>query len=358
MAHIAGKDASLPILSQVLISTENGSLKLGATNLEIGITCFVRGKIEEEGTIAVDARVISEYVNLLPKEVVALESSTDNTVKLSCENYATTMRGINADDFPIIPSLEKENSVTCNASDLKKAIQNTIFATQFNESRPELSGVFIKVTPNESKLCMVATDAYRLAEQTISATPSSQEVFNVIVPLKTMQEVLRIIPDDGQSTITLSVSENQILFATENVELISKIVLGEYPDYKQILPTSWMTKVALDTQDLAKAIKASSIFSTKGINDVVLEFEGASDGKGTVKVSSSNATVGENVVVLNAEYQGEPNRVVLNYRYVIEGLQHLEGGKLDFSLVDSESPCTMRAKKDESYLYLVMPIKQ
>ena len=357
VAHIAGRDVNLPVLSNVLISAHDSVITLSATNLEIGITCQFRGKIEEEGQIALDAKVMSEYVSLLPREVVVIEVGEDKMAKVACQNYATKMRGIHAEEFPIVPTIDRTTSVCCKASEIKRGLQNTIFATQYNESRPELSGVFLHMQSEKGVLYLVATDAYRLAEQIITAESNVSNDLKVIIPLKTMQEVLRLLSDDVQ-TLTISMQDGQVLFATEQVELISKTILGEYPDYHQIIPSNWMTKIGVETAEFAKAVKASSIFATKGLNDVVLEFAPEEGGKGVMKVSASNATIGENVVTIPVEYTGEANRVVVNHRYLLEGLQHLGGAQLTMTVIDNESPCTLRTIDDEKYLYLVMPIRQ
>lgn len=353
-----GKESSLPILSTILLKTEDGSLSLNATNLEIGVHATVRGKIEQEGSIAIDAKTFTDYIGLLPKEKIQLEVSNEGVVLVICQNFSTKIRGVNPEDFPIIPQLEKQNAITCAVSDLKVAIASTIFTVAQNESRPELSGLLFHVDVKEEKLFLVGTDAYRLGEKSISIKNVPHEDCDVILPTRTLQEVLRIMQYGVGGTIEMYITDNHVLFVCEGVELFSKRIQGTYPDYTQIIPKQFTTTARVDRLELIQAIKASSIFSKAGMNDVQVSLAPVKEGRGTLSAYSSNATVGENKTTLDVQIEGEANEVLLNHKYLLDGLQTIQEDTLFFGVVDGTSPCVIKPTEAKDYLYLVMPIRQ
>ncbi len=355
-SHIAGKESGLPILTNVLLKAEGGLITLCSTNLEIGIQCRVRGKAEHDGSVALDARITSEYVSLLPKDRIDIEVSAESVASVQCGTFSTKMKGVVADDFPIIPTIEKKEQTVVKIADIKRAIQNVLFAVKYDESRPELSGVYMAIQ-EANTLVLAGTDAYRLAELTVPVTKNFAGTKEVIVPLRTLQELARILPDVSE-TVEIYIHDNQILFCTDEIDLISKTIAGQYPDYKQIIPQNHNTKAVIDIQELTKAVKSSSIFSRAGLNDVTLQFASVSEGKGSLTISASNTTVGEHTVVIPVKMEGGENSVVLNHRYLLDGLSRMQGDQISFAAIDSNSPCVIKSLEDESYLYLVMPIRQ
>ena len=354
--HLVNKNINLPILNNVLLEASEGSLKLSSTNLEIGISCVVRCKTDKPGSFTMDARLLADYINLLSNDQVNVELSENDFVKIACGNSRTKMKGINADDFPVIPKLEKENPYKVKVSEMKKAISQVIFAVSSSETRPEIGGVFVSFNKIEKgKLVMVGTDSYRLAEKKIAVTDNEKEQ-DVIVPLKTLQELLRILNNlkGDQEVLEIYVSDNQILFASDSVELISRLVEGQYPDYKQIIPQESKTKVIASTSEMTKAIKKVALFSKSGIFDIHLVFEAQ---KG-LTVNATNTQVGESSSDVDVEFSGETNDTTLNYRYLLDGLGNLDSPDVDVSLVDNNLPCMLKAKDKDDYLYIVMPIKQ
>jgi len=356
--YLTNKKINLPILNNVLIEAKEGGVKLSSTNLEIGISCKVRCKTEQEGVFTVDARLLSDYVNLLPNEQVNIELEKDDFLKVSCKNYQTKMKGIPADDFPVIPHIEKEKPFKVKVKDFKKAISQVVFAVASSENRQELSGVFLSFNKIEkNKLIMVGTDSYRLAEKTIDLTDNNDEK-EVIVPTKALQEVLRILNNIKESPdaddIEIYLSDNQILFTCDSVELISRLVEGQYPDYKQIIPKETKTSVIASTNELVKNIKTVALFSKTGIFDINLIF----DSKKGLVMKTTNIQLGESVSELDVEFTGADNETILNYRYLLDGLSNVDSDEVEVGLVDSNIPCLIRPKEKKDYLYIVMPIKQ
>lgn len=357
--HLVNKNINLPILNNVLLEAKDGALKLSSTNLEIGISCLVRCKVDKEGSFTVEGKLFSEYVSLLTNDQVSVELEPEDFLKITAPNSQTKIKGIAADDFPVIPQIEKQNPFKVNIKDFKKAISQVIFAVATSESRPEISGVLMSFNKLEAgKLILAATDSYRLAEKKIEVLENKDER-TVLVPMKTLQEVLRILTNlkDQVSTpelMSIFISENQILFTCDNIELISRLVEGEYPDYKQIIPKEAKTTIFAKTSELMKVVKTVALFSKTGIFDINLVFDPA---KGVI-IRATNAQTGESVSDLEVEFRGEMNETTVNYRYLLDGLNNIETDQVEVGLVDGNIPCLIKPKDAGDYLYIIMPIKQ
>ena len=352
VSHIAHRSASLPILNNVLIKIEEKTISLIATNLEIGVSYSLRGKAEVDGLVTVPARLFTDYVNLLPKEKINIAVEND-ILNVACSNYQTKINAQPASDFPLLPTLEKKTPLTVSVDELISGLKEALFAVSHSETRPEITGVLFKITPRE--LIIVATDSYRLAERKINLSKSLDEEREIIVPARTVQELLRILGGLGGEVeeILIYLTENQILFTCGQIELISRVIEGKYPDYQQIIPKGVDTKIIVNTDELMRVIKAASLFSKTGINDVNLE---CSDGE--LVVSSASSQAGENMVKLPVEIEGEKNSIVLNFRYFLDGLQNMDTKEVELEIVDKNTPCLLKPKGKKDYLYIVMPIKQ
>lgn len=366
-SHISFKSLNLPILNNILIQVEKNTIKFLATNLEIGVSCSIRGKIEKEGSYTVGGKLLSDYINLLPKEKIELElmeekNNSTSYLNIHCNNYLTKIKGISASEFPLIPKIERKNPYICNINNLRESISQVIFAVSLNEARPEISGVFMNFS--KDSLVFAATDSFRLAEKitTLKSNNSSQQSQKIIIPTKTLQELQRIlnsIKDDmGVETIKnieIYVSENQILFVVGNIEIVSRLIEGQYPDYKQIIPQKFSTSIEISTNELIQAIKASSLFSRSNIYDVILSF---SSEKNEVIIQASNTQVGENRSVITAKITGKNNEIVLNYKYLLDGLQNINSEEIVINIIDGSNPCIIKPKELAEYMYIIMPIKQ
>ena len=359
VGHIAGKNINLPILNNIMIKTEDGNIKMLATNLEIGIVTMVRGKIEKEGAYTVDAKIISECINLLPNKKVGLELK-DGVLAVDSDNYKVKIRGQSAEEFPLIPEVDKKNYYSAPIEEFKKAVTQVMFAVSLSESRLELSGVMFNF--NGAGLTLAATDSYRLAEKNIKIKTNNREEKKIIVPAKTLQELIRILSGLQASALAAEdqgikfyLSENQILFTCGSTELVSRLIEGQYPDYQQIIPTTSKTKAISQRAELIRAVKLASLFSKTGINDINLDFP---KGKNQVVVSSVSGQTGENVTSLEAKVSGEDNGIVVNYRYLLDGLNNIDSELVRLEIVDGNTPCLLKSDKETDYLYIIMPIKQ
>jgi DNA polymerase-3 subunit beta len=359
VGHIAGKNINLPILNNVLVEAKEGNIKLITTDLEIGITSLIRGKIEKEGAFTIESKIISEYMSLLPNVKVDIEKK-DNKITVKCDNYNTTIKGLPADEFPLIPSVDKKIYFKTKAEEFKKALSQVVFAVSNSETRVELSGVLFSF--NKEKLVIAATDSYRLAEKEVKVLTNTEEERKVIVPAKTLQEIIRILSgqrneelSEGGDEIQFYLSDNQILFTIGNTEIVSRIIEGQYPDYKQIIPTKSETIAMINRAELMRAVKAGSIFSKTGINDINIDLP---MGKNKIIISSASSQSGENITELDAVVNGKDNAIVINHRYLLDGINNINSENIKLEITNGNTPCVLKPEDSKDYLYIIMPIKQ
>jgi DNA polymerase-3 subunit beta len=365
-SHIASKNVNLPILNNILFRAEGGVITLLATNLEIGIKCGIRGRAEKDGAITLPAKLFSDYVSSLPNEKIDLELR-DQTLEIKCKNFETKIRGAATAEFPLIPEVSKDTAFSVDVAKFRESVTQVVFATSTSEIRPEISGILLHFDGTEKRVTVAATDSYRLAEKKLELVGGEGENSReVIVPARTMQEVLRILSvfretedPEAPNTLKIYLAENQILFSLNSVDLISRVIDGQYPDYKQIIPSSWKTKAIFNRNDLIRVIKTASLFAKPGIFDVAFSFKPGKEKSGELTLSSANSQFGENTVRLEAEIEGEANETTLNYRYLLDGLGAMETEEVVFEITSGESPCLLRPKAEGAdYLYIVMPIKK
>ncbi len=359
VSHISGKNVNLPILNNVMIKIEDKNIKLITTDLEIGITHSMRGKIEKEGIFTVNSKVFYDYINLLPDKKIKIKQKEDS-LEIECDNYKTKIKGQSAEDFPLIPEVETKNSYKINIKDFKKALSKVVFSTASSESRIELTGILFTIEKDE--LTMASTDSYRLSEKKIKIENRNNEEKSVIIPSKTIQEVLRILSNFGEGDeldqgqdMNIFISDSQVLFKTEKTELVSRLIEGQYPDYKQIIPKESKTKSILNRYEFLQAVKTSSLFSKTGINDISIDFP---KDKNQTIISSVSGQTGENVVEIDSQTKGDDNSIVVNYQYLLDGLKNIEDDEVEISIVDNNTPCIVKPIKEDNYLYIIMPIKQ
>lgn len=360
VSHITGKSINLPILGNVLLKTEGGNLKLSATNLEIAVSTLIRGKSEKEGEYTVPAKLFSDYVSLLPQGKVELELIEEG-LRVVANGRETVIRGMSGQEFPLIPKLTKAGGVSFSVSDLRSAIGQVVFATSTSESRPELSGVlcwFGGANGNQS-VAFAATDSYRLAERVVKTVKGSQDT-RIIVPSRTMLELSRIlssykdelgVPEEVEWVTT----ENQLIITYGNTELVSRLIEGSYPEYHQIIPEKFGVTAVLDRGELQRVVKTASLFSRQGLYDVHLSIH-PSDG--AVHVASADQGTGKTSASISGEVAGAEANVVVNFKYLADGLSAIGTANVKLQMNDAMSPILILPEGgDERYRYLVMPIR-
>ncbi|MFH0906995.1 MAG: DNA polymerase III subunit beta, partial [bacterium] len=353
---IIGRNLTLPILNNILLCIQNNKLKISSTNLEIGISSWVSGKINQKGKITVPAKLMSEFISNLPNKKIELKIK-NNQLEIKCENFKANLKGLSADDFPIIPKIKDDVLVKIKASVLKNGFSQVVEMASISDTRPEISGIYINFDNNLIKLA--ATDGFRLAEKNIELdkkiNKDTKNIKPIIIPQRTIQELIRILGDDNQQEqeVEIVLSGSQILFDLGHTQVVSRLIEGQYPNYQQIIPNSLQTQVVVSTQELINNVKIASLFSGK-VNDIKFSVD---IKKSLVEISSKDADIGENKSEIKAKIDGKEVDVVLNFRYLLDGLNNIFSDKVIIGLNDSHKPIMIKPVGDINYTYVVMPIK-
>jgi len=362
--RVSGRALSLPILNNILVSVEKSFLNLTTTDLEVGVKWWSLVKTEKEGQIAVPARVLAGFVNFLPNKPISLEKK-DLSLGISCENYQTSIKGVEAEDFPIIPKISEEEKITLPSQDFCQGLSRVVDFASYSSTKPEISGLYLLFQKNV--ITIAATDSFRLGEKKIhSVSPLNgiSQDYSLIVPQRAAKEIISIFGQkDGD--ISIYFSANQIMFESPlaetshpKVQLTTRLIEGDYPDYQEIIPQKSETKVTFQAQELLNQVKLASLFSGK-INEVKIK---ADPKKNRLDIFSQSPEVGEHKSFLAAKVEGKGAEVSFNYRFLLDGLLQMPGGgekkkEAVLELTGSDKPGVLRPKGEEDYLYLVMPIK-
>jgi DNA polymerase-3 subunit beta len=345
--------STLPVLNNVLLRTEDGGLKLTATNLEIGITYWVPGKIDTGGSMTVPARLLADIVAGLPaNERVDLELQPQETLHIQAGRFETRIKGIDAEEFPAIPTAGERPTTRVPQNVLRVALGEVTFAAATDEARPILTGVLARFEGD--KLTFAAADNYRIAVKTINVLDPVEET-SVVVPARALHELSRVLADiDEPVDIVLSPSRNQILFHLEGIDLVSRLIDGQFPNYQQVLPKGFTTKAIVDRDQLLKAVRLASLIASSSANIVKLQV--GKDAEIGVTVSAA-ADVGDNRSEVEAEVEGDGTTIAFNARYLIDVLTNVDAEQFSVELNGPLSPGVFRPVGDEHYTHVVMPVK-
>ncbi len=344
VARVASGRGTLPILSNVLIKTIKNRLNLSATNLDIAITHTVGSKIDKEGALTVPARLMQDFINNLPDSVLKLETK-DDKLHISTDKYQSTINGVSAEDFPVMPEIKDGVNWKVKASDLKTGLQKVAFASSADDSRPVLTGVYFHVY--EGKIVVVATDSYRLAEYKYG---SGKTDINFLVPHSAAADLLRIITEEGQQ-VTVSHNDQQVSFATQDIKLVARLIEGNYPEYQKLIPRKYETVAKLSRADFMNIAKVSSLFARESAGSITIA---AKDNQ--VSINAIASQVGENTAAADAVVKGG-GEVTLNSRYLIEALNVFDGEQVEFCFNGKLEPCILRSADDSGYTHLIMPLR-
>lgn len=346
VSRIANTRNTLPILANVLIKTINNRVSVSATNLNLAITHHIGSKIEDKGGITVPARLTQEFVSSILPGIVELTLS-DNKLHIKTQQHESTINGTPTDDFPIMPIIENGSEWKVNAKQFKRAMSQVVGAASVDDTRPVLTGVYLYT--REKELFAVATDSYRLAEKKISGL---KEEVDLLVPAASIQELLRLIGDfDGE--IEVKNDDQQVLFKIENIELVTRLIEGKYPDYKKLIPNKFATSAVLDKADFANITKVSSLFARESAGSVTLE---ADETEGQVSIRSIASQIGENAAHAKAKVKGT-GIITLNSRYILDALGVIDGQDTSINFNGKLEPCVIRSEQDMDYTHIIMPLK-
>jgi DNA polymerase-3 subunit beta len=344
VGRVVSTRSSLPVLSNVLLTAE--------TNLEIGINYWIGCKVEDGGALTVPARLFNEFVSSLPSGTIEL-SATDTNLSIKTPHYASKINGISAEEFPAIPSITSNPVLTLPASQLKDAFVQVVVAASLDEARPVLAGVYLSV--DDDTLIVAGTDSYRLAEKRLKLAKAGKEDLTVIVPVRTIQELIRLL-GDTEGEVEIYLDENQIMFRLDNIELVSRLIEGTFPNYQQIIPESSETSFEIDTTEFSRITKVASLFARENAGSVRIEVR----AEGQVNIVSSDSEVGGNTSSAECEVSGEDGEISLNARYLSDALSVIKSPRVTFAISGKLNPCILTpAGKDASddYLHIVMPLR-
>jgi len=342
---------TLPVLNNILLKAEGKKLYFSSTNLEIAISCSIDADVRSEGAITVPAKLITNYISLLNDEKVELSISEGLSLNITSSTSNTKVKCISADEFPLIPKIEKSKELVIKVDDLSEAITETVFAASLNTSRPVLSGVYF--IANQDGLKLVATDSYRLAEKKVEIGKKLTEELTCIIPVKTLMELGKILGKSGTKDVKVNISTNQILFAAGDIELISRLIEGKFPDYEKIIPKENKTEIEVSVEDLSLVLKRVSLFARENNNSVKLS--ATNDGK--LLISSDETKVGEEKAEILIKIKGENNKIALNSQYLLDVLTYISDDKILFLMNDKVSPAVIKPLKGDGYVYIIMPLK-
>lgn len=357
-----GRQATLPILGNFLLETENGRLKVSATNLEVGVLVWVGAKVEEEGKVTVPAKLLSSFIANLPSDEVVMLETENNTLHVSGGRYRVRINGLDAKDFPIMPQPKQAQEVLLPAQTLKDVVMRVLPCVATNETRLELTGVNILF--NENGAALAATDSFRLAEDQLVVEQKDRNAFkealslgSIVVPAHTLAEVMRNIDIDTKE-VKMLVEENQLFFDVAGIRIVSRLISGKFPDYKQIIPERFAVTVAADRELFIRAVRIASLFASGTAREVVLKLR---PKENRMVVESRSQESGENqtevpVRVVTGEREAD---YIFNAQYLLDGIQTVGTAEVLFSANESTTPAALKPAGDTQagFVYILMPIR-
>ena len=348
----------LPITANVLMASENGRLRLTATNLEITISCWIDATIEEEGAITVPARLLSDFVNTLPNDKISLTvMPRSRQVRLECARNEASIGGLDADDFPPAPVVKDGVSVQLDAKGLRQAIAQTVFAAATDDSRPVLTGVDTKF--EGSALTLAASDGFRLSVFKLPLAAAVAETTEIVVPARALSELQRLLADEEEPiTLNTNAGRTQVQFRLKNAEMVAQLIQGTFPNFSQLIPASFTSKAIAEVGEFLRETRIASVFARDGsgiVRLVVTPGEGTAPGR--ITVSARAEEVGDNQGEVDAAVEGEGVKIAFNGKYLQDVLQALDSGaNLQMETTGPSAQGVFRPVGDENYVHVIMPM--
>lgn len=354
---VAGK-STLPVLANVLLATDEGRLKLTATNLEVGINRWISATITRDGAVAVPAKLLTDVVGGLPNDKVTLSlDQKTQTLRVECGRFVSNIKGVDANEFPSLPTVSAQTPlVSLGAEVWQEAIDQVAFAAATDESRPILTGVLVRT--RDQHVTLVAADGFRLAMRTIQVSAPVAHAVDCLIPARTLSELARIIGDtDAEVAMVYTPGGSHVLFHTENIEVVSRLIEGRFPDFERIIPQQYLTRMVLDSSELAKAVKLASFFAGSSQNVVKLKIEPASElAPGRVVISANAAELGDNTSELDGSVTGEGGVIALNVRFLADAIAAVHSNQIAFEMQSAQSPAVFKPVGQDGYIHIVMPM--
>ena len=366
VSHAVAARSTLPILSNILLSAESGRLRLSATNLEIGITCWIPASIQEEGSTSSPARALTDFVNTLPPTEVtlALQPSGQN-LKVSDQRSQVTLRGMDPGDFPTIPTGDGgEPPLTLNAGELRAMIAEVAFAAATDDARPVFTGVLARV--RDGRMTFAAADSFRLAVRSTALEDAgggvATAISDMLIPARTLSELAKVLPDEGAVQLVVTPKRNQALFRVgDDLEMVSTLIAGQFPNYEAILPKSRTTRVTVQTDQFRQAAKQATVIARDSANIVRLTVaEGESGGltPGAITLAATAETSGDATAVVDGAVDGPGMEIIFNVKYLTDVLGVLDTKDVALELNSPQQPGVIKpvGNENDDYVYVIMPM--
>ncbi len=354
--------STLPVLGNILVASDEGRLRLSATNLELGITCWIGAKIEEDGSTTVPARTFTDLISTLPPNQVSMDLNVrTQTMNVRCGTSNTDLKCIDAQEFPPMPSQDLDEGIKINVADLREMIHQVVFATSTDEARPILTGVL--VTVEEEKITFASADGFRLSVRNAELSSPVSRPIHVVIPARALSELARITAaagsGDGNETVTMVMPTNsgRVIFRSSNIELATQIIEGTFPDYEQIIPRGHQTRTVLSTDAFLKACKQAEIFAREGTLIARVSITpGGELQPGTVEISGQSEETGSNQTIIDASIEGPPIVIAFNVRFMREVLDVIKTPNVALETSTDTSPGLIRPVGQKDFLHVIMPM--
>ena len=347
---------TLPVLGNVLVATDEGRLRLSATNLELGISCWIGGQIEEDGAITVPARTFADLVSTLPSDNVRLTlDQRTQSLNVVCGASNTDIRGIDAQEYPPMPVYDPGSGIALNYADFREMIQQVAFSASVDDARPVLQGVLL--TMNSQEIALAATDGFRISVRRAAVETPIEKEISAIIPARALSELARLASDgEKEVRLVLPSGRGQAIFSLKDAELSTLLIDGTYPDYKVIIPRSFKTTAILSTSGFLKACKQAEIIAREGNNVVRLNIQPGQDAPGQVEITAQNEETGSSEIQVDANVEGPPLVIAFNVRFLREVLDVIKTSSIALETNANNTPGRIRPVGDEDYQHVIMPM--
>lgn len=349
--------STLPVLANILLETDNGRLKLSATNLEIVVTAWIGAKVEEEGAVTIPARTLIDLIGQLPQEQVDLMlNEQTQTLHITCARTESNIRGIDAQEFPLVPQPDKTNRIRIEPDVLKQVINQVVLAAATDDTRPTLTGISTRIEGNQ--LLMVATDGFRLSMRSAQIAAVVEDPINIIIPARALNELARILPDQTDAVyMSMPEGRNQIVFDMDNVVLVSQLINETFPDYTPIIPKSLNTRTVLGTAEFHKACRTAEIFARESSHTARVQIHpGDEIMPGHAVIAATSTETGDNVAQIDASVDGDSIEIAFNVKYMTDVLNVIDTPQVALETTTAMEPGVIKPVGDTDFVHIIMPM--
>lgn len=356
VSRFVSSKSQLPILNNILMSTDDGRLKLSATNLELGINYWIGAKIEEEGQIAIPSKEITEFVSYLSAGKIDFEVNDNNLLKITSPKAESTFTTVSASDFPSLPTLNPDTVFELDISLLTQTIPQIAFSSASDDTRPVLTGILCQFSTDN--LTLVATDGFRLSIKNIKLVnpiefKNGQEKITFLIPSKSLIEITKLAKNNQKIKIGLTNDNHQVVFVLDDLEIVSRLIDGDFPDYQRLIPDSFTTKIFINRDEFAQAVKIASVFARESAN--VVRFNIKNDS--TIELTANAPQIGQNKATIEARIEGDPLNIAFNYKFLSDFLSVCKGKEIVIELNESFSPGLLHDQSDPQFTHIIMPVR-